>query len=126
VILHLDTHIVVWLYAGKRNDFPPRAAAAVDHGRLVYSPIVGMELAYLEEIGRITASPREILDYLADRIALTPDETPYLVVARAAERLTWTRDPFDRLITAAAAAGEHPLITRDPVIHRHYAGAVWE
>lgn len=55
MILHLDTHIVVWLYAGKRNDFPAGAAAAVD------------------------------------RVALTPDETPYLVVARAAERLNWTR-----------------------------------
>ena len=90
MILHLDTHIVVWLYAGKRNDFPAGAATAVD------------------------------------RIALSPDDTPYLVVARAAERLTWTRDPFDRLITAAAAAGEHPLVTRDPVIREHYAGAVWE
>ena len=126
MILHLDTHAVVWLYAGNRNRFPARAKAALDHARLVYSPVVGLELAFLREIGRITAEPQQILDYLRDRIALVPDETPYLVVARSAEALRWTHDPFDRLITAAAAAGDHPLLTRDRLILANYAGAVWD
>lgn len=125
MIVHLDTHIVIWLYAGERDRFPARAQASLDHGRLVYSPVVGLELAFLHEIGRITARPADILDYLRDRIALVPDETPYLVVAKAAELLTWTRDPFDRLITAAASVGNHPLVTRDRIVRANYPNAVW-
>ena len=126
MILHLDTHVVVWLYAGDRSRFPARAQAALDHGRLVYSPAVGLELAFLREIGRITEESVRMLDYLRDRIGLVPDETPYLVAVRAAEPLTWTRDPFDRLITGGAAAGNHPLLTRDRAIRSHYHNAVWD
>lgn len=126
MILHLDTHVVVWLYAGDRSRFPARARAALDHARLVYSPVVGLELAFLREIGRITEEPVRMLDYLRDRIGLLPDETPYLVAVRAAEPLTWTRDPFDRLITGAAAAGDHALLTRDKNIRSNYHHAVWD
>ncbi|MFW5776389.1 MAG: type II toxin-antitoxin system VapC family toxin [Spirochaetota bacterium] len=126
MILHLDTHVVAWLFAGDRARFPARAQAALDHGRLVYSPVVRLELAFLREIGRITEEPVRILDYLRDRIGLTPDATPHLVAVRAAESLAWTRDPFDRLITGAAAAGGHPLLTRDRAIRSHYENAVWD
>jgi len=126
VILHLDTQVVVRLYAGDRDHFPSRAVAALDHGRLVYSPVVELEVQYLYEIGRITAGPEVIFPYLADRTGLAPDDTPYLVVVREARRLTWTRDPFDRLITAAALASGRPLLTRDRAIRDHYADAVWD
>lgn len=126
MILHLDTHVVVWLYAGDRRRFPGRAAAAIDHARLVYCPAVGLELTYLHETGRIKVSARQVLDYLGERIGLAADDAPFVVVARAAETLTWTRDPFDRLITAAAAVGDHPLITRDAAILANYPAAVWE
>jgi PIN domain nuclease of toxin-antitoxin system len=126
VILHLDTPVVVRLYAGDRDHFPPRAVAALDHSRLVYSPVVELELQYLYEIGRITAGPEAIFPYLADRTGLAPDDTPYLVVVREARRLSWTRDPFDRLITAAALASGRPLLTRDRAIRDHYADAIWD
>lgn len=38
---------------------------------------------------------------------------------------TWTRDPFDRTITAQAARVGAFLLTRDETIRRHYAAAVW-
>lgn len=126
MILHLDTHVVVRLYAGDRDHFPSRAVAALDHGRLVYSPVVELEVQYLYEIGRITAGPEAIFPYLADRIGLASDDTPYLVVTREARLLSWTRDPFDRLITAAALASGRPLLTRDRAIRDHYADAIWD
>ncbi|TVR74130.1 MAG: PIN domain-containing protein [Spirochaetaceae bacterium] len=125
MILHLDTHVVVYLYAGERWRFPSRALTALDHARLVYSPIVELEVQYLHETGRITAGPTEIFPYLADRVGLAPDDTPYVVVARVARTLSWTRDPFDRLITAAASASNQPLLTRDKTIHHHYPAALW-
>ncbi|TVR61460.1 MAG: PIN domain-containing protein [Spirochaetaceae bacterium] len=126
MILHLDTHVVVWLYSGTRKRFPQRAAAALDHARLVYTPIVGLELTYLHEVGRVSVAAAEILGYLRDRISLVPDETPYLTVAREAEQITWTRDPFDRLITAAASVTAAPLLTSDGLIRERYPAAVWE
>lgn len=126
MILHLDTHVVVRLYAGDRELFPSRARAALDRARLVYSPIVELEVQYLYEIGRIIVGPDTILPYLTDRIGLALDETPYVVVARAARALSWTRDPFDRLITAAAIVSNHSLLTRDQSIRDHYAGAFWD
>jgi PIN domain nuclease of toxin-antitoxin system len=39
--------------------------------------------------------------------------------------MKWTRDPFDRLITAHAAIDESPLLTKDDTIHTYYPGAVW-
>lgn len=126
VILHLDTHVVVRLYVGEREWFPSRALAALDHARLVYSPIVELEVQYLYEIGRIIVGPDTILPYLTDRIGLALDETPYVVVARTARALSWTRDPFDRLITAAAIASNHPLLTRDRTIRDHYDAAFWD
>jgi PIN domain nuclease of toxin-antitoxin system len=46
------------------------------------------------------------------------------VVARARE-LRWTRDPFDRLITAQAAIGEDVLLTADESIRARYPHAEW-
>lgn len=126
MILHLDTHVIVWLYAGDRSRIPSRAAAALDHAHLVYSPLSGLEITYLHEIGRVTVSSQTIIDYLRDRIGLVPDETSFLVVAREAERFSWTRDPFDRMITASASVHGRPLVTADATIRAHYEGALWE
>ena len=39
--------------------------------------------------------------------------------------LSWTRDPFDRLLVATAELHEAPLITKDRTILENFAGAVW-
>ncbi len=43
----------------------------------------------------------------------------------AAVPMTWTRDPFDRLICAHSAALGIDLVTKDRIIHDHYDGAIW-
>ena len=49
------------------------------------------------------------------------------MVIQAALPIGWTRDPFDRIITAQAAAnGKSRLITADEIIREHYEAAVWE
>lgn len=121
-----ETHIVVNLFVGDKERFPTRALAALDHSRLVYSPIVELEIQYLYEVGRIAVGADTILSYLTDRIALAPDDTPYLVVVRAAASLRWTRDPFDRLIVTGAIASKQPLLTRDRLIRDNYSEAYWD
>jgi PIN domain nuclease of toxin-antitoxin system len=41
--------------------------------------------------------------------------------------VSWTRDPFDRLIVAQARCTRRSiaLITKDRLIRRHFKGAVW-
>lgn len=124
--LHLDTHVLVYLYAGEHARFPARARGALDHARLLYSAIAELEVQYLFEIGRLSVGPDTVFPYLTDRIELAVDQTPYVVVARTARTLSWTRDPFDRMITAAAMAADHFLLTRDRTIRDHYTGAFWD
>jgi PIN domain nuclease of toxin-antitoxin system len=46
-------------------------------------------------------------------------------LARAAVDLSWTRDPFDRLISAHAIVADAPLVTADETILDHLPQAIW-
>ena len=52
--VYLDTHVLVWLYQDGVSRLTPTGSHAIDAAeRLLISPIVELELAYLHEIGRI-------------------------------------------------------------------------
>jgi PIN domain nuclease of toxin-antitoxin system len=46
--------------------------------------------------------------------------------SRNAGPFTWTRDPFDRIITAQDMVSHAPLITKDGAILSHYKRAIWD
>ena len=48
-----------------------------------------------------------------------------ILFSRSASQLSWTRDPFDRVITAQSAIDRNRLITKDKIIRDHYEHAVW-
>ena len=52
-------------------------------------------------------------------------DDPITAVISHAMTLTWTRDPFDRLLVATAMLHKAPLITQDRTIRENYAEAVW-
>ncbi|MDP2432311.1 MAG: hypothetical protein Q8O33_09780 [Pseudomonadota bacterium] len=56
---------------------------------------------------------------------MTESDLPYGRVVDAAERIDWTRDPFDRLIVAQAMAADAALVTADHLIRDRFPGAVW-
>lgn len=124
--LYLDTHVVVWLYqdgAGRLTEQGIRAIETAD--RLLISPMVELEIAYLHEIGRITVPAATILDTLRRDIGLETCTLPFAAVVGTALTQAWTRDPFDRIIAAQAAHGEAPLLSADRNILQHYAKALW-
>jgi PIN domain nuclease of toxin-antitoxin system len=45
---------------------------------------------------------------------------------QAAAGLTWTRDPFDRLIAAHAIVADAPLLTADRTILDNLPQAIWD
>jgi PIN domain nuclease of toxin-antitoxin system len=123
--LHLDTHVVVWLYGGETFRFPHKTKRLLDSAMLIISPAVLLELQFLFEIKRITHNGSHILETLQKEIGLTIAETGYFKVISEAVKMNWTRDPFDRLITAHSSLEQTQLITKDDHIHRHFKNAVW-
>lgn len=89
------------------------------------SPMVRLELQYLMEIGRLTVGGQAICDDLRHRIGLRFAAESFEEVTHAALALTWTRDPFDRLIAAHSIVAGAPLITRDATILANVSTARW-
>lgn len=123
---YLDTHVAVWLYTGRTNVLTQRARRALTAGGLYISPMVILEIDFMREIGRVYESGERIFRGLSKRSGLAISDTPFADVVAEASALSWTKDPFDRLIVAEAAVHDAALVTRDPDIHDHYTDAVWE
>ncbi len=124
-LIYLDTHAMVWLYAGQAERIPVAARKAIDENEVLISPMVLVELQYLIEIGRFTDPVEQVLEVLARDLGLAVCDLPFDQVARRALDQPWTRDPFDRLIVSQAALREAPLVTKDRKIQQHYDGALW-
>jgi PIN domain nuclease of toxin-antitoxin system len=126
-LIYLDTHVAAWLYAQGGAAVPRRIARLIEaSGDIRISPMVRLELRYLFEIGRVGEPPLPVLDLLSSALGLTVCTAPFPAVAREAELLERTRDPFDRLIVAQASLFGAPLVTKDATIHAHYRQAVWD
>jgi PIN domain nuclease of toxin-antitoxin system len=122
---HLDTHVALWLYNGEANLLSQSAKASIEAGALEISPMVELEIQYLLDIGRFRDDPTQVLAALTRDYGLRVSAAPFPSVIAEARKLHWTRDSFDRLITAQAACEDALLVTRDRRIRENFAGAVW-
>jgi PIN domain nuclease of toxin-antitoxin system len=115
------------LYEGRTDLFPQRAKALLEQHDLLISPMVVLELEYLREIGRVSVEAPVIVEYLESAIALRVCPLPFHRVVMEALDTEWTRDPFDRLIVAQAAAAQSSLLTKDAVIRANVPElAAWD
>ncbi|MFT4028510.1 MAG: PIN domain-containing protein [Protaetiibacter sp.] len=112
-LLHLDTHVVVWLAAGEHRRFSAEVIDRLNGDEVRCSPMVRLELAYLRDIGRITVDPATVVHQLDHALGLRDDATPFPAVVDAARELDFTRDPFDRLILGQAIAAGATLVSKD-------------
>lgn len=124
-MIRLDTHVVVWLYTGEIERLSESAIDAIEHEQPIVSPMVQLELTFLHEVGRLSVTGADIIGDLANRVGLRLSDAPMATVVQAAAPLTWTRDPFDRMIVADAHAAGTALITKDRDIHRYTTVAAW-
>lgn len=67
-----------------------------------------------------------MLAALRQSIGLEVADASLAELATTAIGLSWTRDPFDRLIAAHAIVADAPLITADRTILKHLPLARWE
>lgn len=121
----LDTHAVVFLHAGRMEEFTKEGTHLLETERLRVGPTAVLELQYLYEIGRIRHTALQIIEDLRNDIGLQEYGENWIETVRVAVGCTWTRDPFDRMIAAQAEAGGELLLTRDRKIRRHCAFARW-
>jgi PIN domain nuclease of toxin-antitoxin system len=123
--LYLDTHVLIWLYSKDLQRFTERGIKMIEGNNLFISPMVCLELDYLHEFKKTSVSGKKIVEYLSRSIGLTVCDAPFPELVYAAAEITWTRDPFDRLIVAQAKLLGSPILTKDRVMLDHYKKATW-
>jgi PIN domain nuclease of toxin-antitoxin system len=123
-VIHLDTHVLVWLYAGELQRLSAAGRDLIERERLAISPMVSLELTYMYEVGRIRVPAAAVIDELVPRLELQPAASSFATVVQHAQTLTWTRDPFDRLIAGHALADDAGLLTADETLLAHLPVAV--
>lgn len=124
-MIYLDTHVVVWLYAGLVEKLNEPLRNLLNEHEINISPTVHLELQYLFEIGRVNEESAVIVADLSNRIGLQVCDKAFKAVVSEALTFSWTRDPFDRLIVAHASLDDNLLVSKDQRILQHYPHARW-
>jgi PIN domain nuclease of toxin-antitoxin system len=118
---YLDTSVAVWLAQGDLSRIPRTALEAVENSNLFVSPMVSLELAYLNEVNRIKLTSQDILLKLNAELGVEVCDASLTSLIAIAVNEKWTRDPFDRIIVSHAKAnGLSPLISSDEAIRKNY------
>jgi PIN domain nuclease of toxin-antitoxin system len=109
----LDTHFLVWITQKSfrlRNypwlqQYEPWGVSAISF----------LEIQLLSEAGRIPLNPR-FVDAVVTDPRFEVDEVSVVALIQRALHLSWTRDPFDRLIAAHSRLRRVPLCSVDSII----------
>jgi PIN domain nuclease of toxin-antitoxin system len=124
-LIYLDTHVVVWLYSGLTDKLTDIAKSLINDNEVYISAIVRLELQYLYEIKRIKDEPDVIISDLSAQIGLKICNKNFNDIIGITLTITWTRDPFDRIITANALLNNNILLSKDQNILNNYPYAKW-
>ena len=114
----LDTHFLLWIILDipRMDEFP-----WIERYRpWGVSPISLFEVQFLSEIGRLEVKQPEFVDAVSSDARFIVDDVPFERLIRQALPLSWTRDPFDRLLAAHSTARRAPLCTLDRHMRREH------
>jgi PIN domain nuclease of toxin-antitoxin system len=107
-VILLDTHALIWLAQGHR-----RTRQLARYPRLHLSPASVLEIQFLADAGRLRLAAGQSATTLSADDRWRLDSPPADTWFFAACDLTWTRDPFDRLLAAHARLRGWKLATAD-------------
>lgn len=124
-MVFLDTHIVMWLGMGDLKRLSILARRLIVRQPVNISPFVRLELGFLYEMGKLKNRPEEFFSDVVRDLEAVIHEQPLVSIVAEAEKLSWTRDPFDRLIVGHALAAEAVLVTKDDLILANCKSARW-
>jgi PIN domain nuclease of toxin-antitoxin system len=114
----LDTHFLLWITV----DAPQLAAFPwlERYATWGVSPVSFLEVQYLGEVGKLEVRIAEFVGAVSRDPRFIVDEVPVMALIQQALSLSWTRDPFDRLLAAHSAARRKPLCSVDRQIRTHH------
>jgi PIN domain nuclease of toxin-antitoxin system len=120
----LDTHFLLWTALGtdRLRDFP----WLDDYRPWGISPVSFLEIQFLAEVGRLEVRQPDFSNAVAADSRFVVDEVPLVALVEKALPLSWTRDPFDRLLAAHSEARRVPLCSLDRRIHADHRRLVKE
>ena len=124
----LDTHALVWALADP-DRLSPRARMVLSDGdSLLFASVASAwELAILQGLGRVhlhVPLERIFTESLAALgVRLLPIQLAHVAALRALPQLH--RDPFDRMLIAAAAAEGLSIVSRDGAFEQYGVPVVW-
>jgi PIN domain nuclease of toxin-antitoxin system len=108
-VILLDTNAILFLLTAH-----PRAKVLQSFiGELRVSPVSLMELQMLVEVGRLRWKHRDPRDAFSDDPRWELDDPQVSALVHHALDITWTRDPFDRLLVAHARQRRWKFATSD-------------
>ena len=114
-VILLDTHAVIWLLGGHR-----RVEGLIASGQaLLVSPVSLLEVQFLIEAGTVRIAERDWEKRIGQDGRFRIDNCRIGDIVAGAADLSFTRDPFDRLIAGHAVARGYRLATADDVLLEH-------
>jgi PIN domain nuclease of toxin-antitoxin system len=115
----LDTHFLLWvvLDSGRLEEFPWLQR----YRPWGVSPVSFLEIQFLAEVGKLAVDSPSFSEAVMADARFLVDEVPLLALIRQALASSWTRDPFDRLLTAHSTARRVPLCTVDDRIRANHS-----
>jgi PIN domain nuclease of toxin-antitoxin system len=120
----LDTHFLLWTALGvdRLREFPWLDA----YRPWGVSPVSLLEIQFLAEVGRLEVRQPDFSRAVASDPRFVVDEAPLMALVGKALPLSWTRDPFDRLLAAHSEARRVPLCSLDERIRAEHRFLVEE
>ncbi len=117
--LLLDTHFLLWIATSSSR---LKAFPWLERYRpWSISPVSLLEVQFLSEVGRVKIRTPEFTEIVSADERFLIDEVGLGALVRRALPLTWTRDPFDRLLAAHSALRRMPLCTVDRTLHEYHS-----
>jgi PIN domain nuclease of toxin-antitoxin system len=97
----------------------------IEQNDLLVSPVVELEIQQLFETGRLSVRPETVFAELETSVGLRKCNLDFTKVVWKSLRMTWTRDPFDRIIAAQASLAGARLLTKNRIILANCPFAFW-
>jgi PIN domain nuclease of toxin-antitoxin system len=111
----LDTHFLIWITTCDQRKLD-RFPWLDRYQPWTLSPMSLLEIRYLTERGRLQLDPVPYFEEVLHDVRFVVDDPALVALVRHAFDLSWTRDPFDRMLSAHSLARRLPLCTTDRVI----------
>lgn len=124
----LDTCTLIWL-ATEPEKLSPASVQAMDDtdSVLLWSDVSSLEIVVKWSAGKLALPdpPRHWLESQIDAWSLECLSLRRTDIYRASELPTYHRDPFDRLLVAAAVNADATILTPDGAVHQYPVSCRW-